>query len=214
MRIGAGFRISVVAVLLAATAFAFPALAAAPVTNVADRTVVPDGWYIAGSFTHVGGLARRDLAHIRANGTVDPAFDATFDPAPTANIRALARSGSTLFVGGSFSSIGGKTRNALAALDGSTGKATSWDAGANNASGSPRVEALTVSGSTLFVGGIFTGIGGESAGNVAALDVSTGGWLWAGFADSTVQSLAVSGSNVYLLGGFQNVNGQARHHLD
>ena len=275
MRIGAGFRIAIVVVLLAAAAFAFPALAAAPATNVADRTVVPDGqvyatarvgntiylggyfahigprtgpwvalsaataklvagwpevtggagvvttsvadgsggWYIAGSFTHVGGLARRDLAHIRANGTVDPAFDATFDLAPTANVRALAHAGSTLFVGGTFSSIGGKTRNALAALDGSTGKATSWDAGANNASGTPFVDALTVSGSALYVGGIFTGIGGESAGNVAALDVSTGGWLWAGFADSTVQSLAVSGSNVYLLGGFQNVNGQARHNL-
>jgi hypothetical protein len=171
------------------------------------------GWYIAGSFTHVGGLARRDLAHVRANGTVDPGFDASFDPAPSARIRALARSGATLFVGGTFDAIGGKTRHALAALDGATGKATNWDAGANNSSGSPQVDALAVSGSALYVGGYFTGIGGESAGNVAALNVSNAGWIWAGFADSTVQSLAVTGSTVYLLGGFLNVNGAVRHNL-
>ncbi|HMN28182.1 MAG TPA: delta-60 repeat domain-containing protein, partial [Caldilineaceae bacterium] len=33
------------------------------------------GWYIGGSFSHVGGLARNRLAHLRADGSVDPQWN-------------------------------------------------------------------------------------------------------------------------------------------
>src|SRR5262245_34330049 len=53
--------------------------------------VVPDGaggWYIAGSFTGVGGVSQRNVAHINANGTLDAAFN----PDPAGLVRALVLS--------------------------------------------------------------------------------------------------------------------------
>ena len=56
--------------------------------------------------------------------------------------------------GGDFTAIGGQACNRIAALDASTGLATSWDPNAGNA-----VYALSVSGSTVYAGGVFTNIG-------------------------------------------------------
>jgi outer membrane protein assembly factor BamB len=168
------------------------------------------GWYIGGSFTHVGGVARAGLAHVRADGTLDP----TWDPAPNGLVWALARSGSTLFVGGRFTSIGGQARTAIAALD-SSGKATNWNAGASSSDPmSPAyVRTLLLSGTTLYVGGNFTGIGGESAGNLAALDASTGGQLWTTIISGFPAALAVSGSTLYIGGNLYTVSSQPRPNL-
>lgn len=70
---------------------------------------------------------------------------------------------------GSVNSIGGKIRNKIAALDATTGEATSWNPNANNA-----VSTIVVSGSTVYTGGDFTTIGGETRNYIAALDATTG----------------------------------------
>jgi len=41
-------------------------------------------------------------------------------------------SGSTLYVGGFFTSIGGQVRTGIAALDAATGTVTDWNPSANN----------------------------------------------------------------------------------
>ena len=58
-------------------------------------------------------------------------------------------SGTTVYAGGKFDTIGGQTRHNLAALD-SLGTATSWNPNVNDI-----VAALALSGSTLYVGGSF-----------------------------------------------------------
>ena len=71
--------------------------------------------------------------------------------------------------------IGGQTRNHIAALDASTGLATAWNPGAdgrNRRNGD--VGALAVSGSTVYAGGYFTSIGGQTRNHIAALDASSG----------------------------------------
>ena len=40
-------------------------------------------------------------------------------------------SGSTVYAGGGFTSIGGQARNSIAALDATTGAATAWDPNAS-----------------------------------------------------------------------------------
>src|SRR4051794_10886299 len=78
------------------------------------HAVVSDGaggWYIGGLFTRVGNVARRNLAHVLASGSVDQ----TFAPEPDGPVDALALNGHALFAGGSFKAIGGKLRLVLAA---------------------------------------------------------------------------------------------------
>ncbi len=122
---------------------------------------------------------------------------------------ALAISGNTVYAGGDFTEIGGQPRNDIAALDASTGNATSWDPNANSS-----VYALAVSGSTVYAGGGFTQVGHDNRSHIAALDGSTGNATsWNPNANLNVYDLAVSGSTVYAGGDFTQIGGQPRNHI-
>ena len=113
-------------------------------------------------------------------------------------IGALAASDSTIIVGGRFTSIGGRSRANIAALDPTTGAATPWDPGADS-----EVETLAVSGSSIFAGGLFTTVNGQMRrAGVAALDPATGAPTpWNPDTEMAISALAVSGSKVYAAGG-------------
>ncbi len=103
---------------------------------------VPDGaggFYIGGAFGEVGGQPRKNIAHILADGSVDPAFD----PGADDTVLALAVSGSTVYAGGWFTQIGGQPRSRIAALDATTGNATSWQSNVRDYSLS-RITAIAV----------------------------------------------------------------------
>ena len=59
-----------------------------------------------------------------------------------------------MYVGGRFTSIGGQTRNGLAALDASSGAATDWNPNVPTSSPINPVDAVAVTGSALFAGGL------------------------------------------------------------
>src|SRR5581483_4829582 len=81
------------------------------------------GWYLGGAFSAVGGEPRANLAHVAADGTLDAAWTPRID----GTVSALAVAGSTVYVGGTFSTVnGGTVRHDVAAFD-STGAATSFD---------------------------------------------------------------------------------------
>jgi hypothetical protein len=166
------------------------------------------GFYVGGNFTYVDGVARRNLAHILADGTVDRSFQ----PNPNRDVRALAVSGSTVYAGGEFTSIGGQSRNYIAALDAATGAATGWNPHANSF-----VLSLAVSGSTVYAGGQFTRMGGffgQSRNYIAALDATTGAATsWNPNANSFVLTLAASGSTVYAGGQFNTIGGKSRNYI-
>ncbi|MEZ5101071.1 MAG: hypothetical protein R3C15_14995 [Thermoleophilia bacterium] len=61
-------------------------------TVVAIASDGAGGWFLGGAFSSVGGVARSNLAHVRADGVVDPAFA----PNPDGAVRALALVGGTL----------------------------------------------------------------------------------------------------------------------
>ena len=110
-------------------------------------------------------------------------------------------------MGGNFTSIGGQVRLNIAALDTTTGAATSFDPEAYGS-----VNALAVSGSTVYAGGDFATIAGQARNSVAALDATSGtATAWAPNASGAVYALAVSGSVVYVGGGFTSIGGQTRH---
>lgn len=172
------------------------------------------GWYIAGRFTSVGGAAISRLAHLNANGTVDTGWhpnpsDSSSSSSP---VSALVLSGSTLYVAGRFTSIGGQPRNRIAALNATTGQATSWDPNANGS-----VSVLAISGSTVYAGGNFTSIGGQARNELAALDTSSGdATSWdpnpqgVVFGASGIATITMSGPIVYVSGWFTSIGGQSR----
>jgi urease beta subunit len=130
-------------------------------------------------------------------------------PDDYASVNALAVSGSTVYAGGQFASIGGQSRSNIAALDASSGAALGWNPGADN-----MINALAVSGSTVFAGGNFHYIGGQGRNLVAALDAYGAATAWnPDPSGQWVNALAVSGSTIYVGGNFQTMGGQTRNNI-
>jgi predicted small secreted protein len=173
--------------------------------------VVPDGnggWYIGGNFHHVGGQARRNLAHILANGDVS-----AWAPEPNSSVGVLVLRGSVIYVGGLFSTIGGQERALVAALDAETGQVTDWNAHAEGGF----VTSIAIRGNTMYVGGGFSRMGGEPCSNLAALDLHSAaatGWRPTVLGSSPpVTAIVVDETTVYVGGGFRTVNGERRNGL-
>ena len=167
--------------------------------------------YAGGTFSSIGGQTRNRIAALDAatgNATA-------WDPNASGRIYVLAASGSTVYAGGAFHSIGGQSREALAALDAATGNATAWDPDpSDDPPFSPYVHALAVSGTTVYVGGEFRIIGGQTRYSLAALDAATGNaTAWNPYIWVDVYALAVSGPWVYAGGNFTEVGGVSRHYF-
>ncbi len=169
------------------------------------------GWYVSGFFDAIDTVKIRNLAHIRADKTVDR----TWKPNPDNSCTALLISGTTLYVGGYFNTIASQTRNYIASFDLTTGNLTTWNPNANNA-----IQAIEVSGSVVYVAGYFSAIGGQARSGLAAFTVSTGAiTTWApavvGTFSYNIRSLAIdAGANaIYIGGSFTAVNGLPRVNL-
>lgn len=177
--------------------------------------MAPDGsggWYIGGRFTQVGGEPRSNLAHILADGSVD----LDWNPGPVARsdmfaatVLSMATRGGTVYVGGSFQTIGEVPRLNLAAIDGQTGEITGWNPGADNT-----VTVLRIHQDTLYVGGGFTTIAGQPRTRIAALDLASGTAApWSIGADAAVHALAAADNLLYVGGRFSEIGGQTRNLL-
>jgi hypothetical protein len=131
-------------------------------------------------------------------------------------VNAILRVGSTVYVGGAFTHVvnrSGQTtaRNHLAAIDASTGQATSWNP---NANGTVYDLVLSPDGSRMYAVGAFTSIGSATRTRIAAFDAKTGtlsSWRAAGV-NRTVRAATTLGSTLYLGGAFTKVGGQSRAH--
>jgi trimeric autotransporter adhesin len=180
-----------------------------PKPNDKVYTVAPDGgggWFIGGTFTRVGGLDCRGVAHIRADGTMNP----DFHPQVHGEVRALARSNGRLYVGGNFLAVDGQDRRHLAAVDEATGDLLPWDPRANDI-----VHALAATGSRIFIGGAFTQLGGQPRNHAAAADGDGTVTGWDPDANAALHALAVSpdGATVYFGGWFTELGGEAQPYL-
>ncbi|MCU1372240.1 MAG: metallophosphoesterase, partial [Ilumatobacteraceae bacterium] len=165
--------------------------------------------YVGGDFTTVRSpdgatvVPRRNLAAFDlATGALVPGFQADTNGV----VRTLVASGSTLYVGGSYTSIRGVARGRLAAVDLTTGAVSPTFAADTNSN----VYSLALGPGRLYVGGSFTAIRGAARSRLAALELDTGALApYAPEPDGTVLSLAVSptGGEVYAGGSFATVGG-------
>ncbi len=163
------------------------------------------GWYFGGLFKFVQGQPRSNLAHVDAGGNLT-----SWSPNADNTVSTLVVSGSTVYVGGLFTSIGSHVRHGIAALDASTGLATSWDPNAS-APGSFGIYALAVSNGKVYAGGDFHTIGGQPRIALAQLDaVSGAATSWDPEPNGAVIALSASGNTIYAGGAFTVVGGVAR----
>ncbi|HET9250485.1 MAG TPA: FlgD immunoglobulin-like domain containing protein [Candidatus Eisenbacteria bacterium] len=130
--------------------------------------------------------------------------------ANNSGIYAMAMANGLIYVGGSFTTIGGVARSGLAAIDPATGAVTAWNPPGSNG----LIWCLVPGPGVLYAGGDFTSIGGQPRNYIAALSQETGlATAWNPGADRRVYSLVPSGSVVYAAGEFGRVGGQYRRGL-
>jgi hypothetical protein len=114
----------------------------------------------------------------------------------------------TVYAGGAFTTVQGKARKRLVALD-PTGALMSWSAGAN-----ALVTSLALDADQLYVGGNFTSIGGTSRRAAAVLGTDDGlATGWDAGLDGNVRTMALRNDVLYLGGTFENVGPRARNYL-
>jgi hypothetical protein len=90
-----------------------------PTANNTVRAIVPDGAggvYIGGDFTQLTpasgpAVTRNRIARINADGSIH-----AWNPNANSTVQALAVSGSTVYAGGAFTTIGGQARRFFAAF--------------------------------------------------------------------------------------------------
>jgi hypothetical protein len=193
----------------------------APYGRVAGRVaaVVSDGaggWFIGGHFTAVEGVTRANLAHVLADGSVSPwnpsivgeegYVEAGGLERRAAGVSALALRGSTLYVGGRFTSACGQSRRNLAAIDVATAALSDWNPDVDD-----EVRCLTLAGNTVYIGGEFRRVGDFERHHIAALSARTGAPTdWNPDAENRVRSIALDGGTVYAGGDFIAIGGQPR----
>ncbi len=161
-----------------------------PYANNTITAILADGsggYFIAGRFTSIGSAK---VAHVLANGTVDPAFQ--FRGVIEGSITQLARSGPTLVAGGRFLHVDGVFRP-LFAMDPATGALSSWAPVLPN--GDAVVQALVSTNGLLISLTRLHDIG--PARYVTAYDSQTGNVMW----QTDVGSLSVGGGAMGMSGG-------------
>ena len=192
--------------------------------NVRALAIAESSLYVGGNFTDykgVAGSANRIAKLNLTNGDLDTAFSppASNGFSGTSYVRALAISGSSLYVGGYFTAYKGVARSAnrIAKLDLTNGDLdTNFSRPETNGFNND-VAALAIAGSNLYVGGEFQTYYGVAhlVNRIAKIDLTTGAVdttfsppTATGF-NGEVRVLAVAGSSLYVGGNFTAYRGVA-----
>lgn len=136
------------------------------------KIAIPDengGWYIGGKFTKIDGINRIGLAHIFADGQFDNGFDLHLN----GEITSLLQNGDELFLSGSFTVVAGKTVPYLAIYNLKSKTVKDW----STKLAGP-IKAMTITSSTLIIGGHFSKQDVEVQGGAAMVNTSSGSLLY------------------------------------
>lgn len=180
-----------------------------PSPNSSVAALATDGRvvYAGGTFSMVGGQSRYAVAALDTiTGTPTPwSVGVARASLGTGDVEAIAIDGNTVYLGGLFAWVGTNARTNLAAVDATTGIATSWNPGTG---GGDIVLSLAVANGTVYVGGNLVGVGGLTRNGIAAVDEASGNVLgWAPEAWGSVNEIVVQGASVFVGGAFFSVDG-------
>jgi len=174
----------------------------------------PDGKVIiGGAFDDVNGVAKRCLARLHRDGSLDLTWNLDVD----GRVVALALEGNNLYIGGFFDKVGGLSRRGLAKVSTIGGGEVDLEwipFGSGDVVGG--VDAIVVSGGDVFVGGNFNAIGGATRINLAKLSSQGTGLAdqnWQADCPGGVNALSLQSSNLFVGGTFDSIGGTMRSSL-
>lgn len=176
-------------------------------TAIYDIEVDGDQVVIGGSFTMIGGAARKHVAVIdRATGQAME-FGTDFDSQFSTYVDEIALGSGQIAAGGKFQLVGTSSRTRCAAIDLETGALLPWNPAPNSF-----VRKFHSIGDTLYVGGAYTEIAGVTQKYLAAFDLATMEFIPefnAGFLTHTgwVSGLDDYGDTLFASGEFQQLTG-------
>ena len=158
--------------------------------------------YIGGEFTSLspaGGGASVTRNHAAA---IDMTTGAVLPWNPNVNgvVYTMLASGSNIYVGGSFTSVGGSTHKNIAEVNATSGAVVT--AFTNNSKPNKAVRALVIANGNLYMGGAFT----TPRPYMAELNATTNTYIptWQPVVDAEVRALATDTSQTRIVeGGFQ-----------
>jgi hypothetical protein len=131
--------------------------------------------YVGGIFTEAGGALANYVARFDTVTQTWTSLGSGADNGVNSYVQVLAVFDGNVYVGGSFTQAGGAEANRVARFDTVTQTWSSLGIGlANGVNGS--VSELAVSGSDMYVGGVFTQAGQAKANRVARFNTVTQSW--------------------------------------
>jgi uncharacterized delta-60 repeat protein len=127
----------------------------------------PDGKIlVGGTFTNLGGLSRKNIGRLNADGTVDAAFN----PGANASVSAMVvQPDGKILVGGGFTTLGGQTRNRLGRLNSDGTLDSTFNTGTGINGTNVNCMVLQPDGKIL-IGSAFTSVSGQGRTNIARLN--------------------------------------------
>jgi hypothetical protein len=166
---------------------------------------LPSGAVIlGGNFAKAEGAYRPGLLRLQADGTIDTLFQPPRFAEGNASGAVLAVTASedetTLYVGGSFTQVGGVAQARLARLDATSG---ALDASWAPAIPSGQGRAIAVDGDDVFIGGTFASVAGSARANFARLTAAgTFAPQATGGTNGAVDRIVLTADAAYLAGDF------------
>jgi hypothetical protein len=176
--------------------------------------------YAGGAFSSVstpagvspgGTFARSNIVAFNASTGV---ISTSFAPSVNGEVWALASNGTSLWIGGTFTSVNGVARRGLAKLNPTTGAV---DTAFNANFGSGKVTELALVGGRLLAGGTFPGklraVNPNTGANTGYLNLSISGSVTSNAGPVEVYRFAVNpaGTRLVAVGNFTSVAGQTRY---
>ena len=184
-------------------------------SGVHNMIISNDTLFFSGDFTGVGGQSARSAAAIDLPSASPLDWTVITDRGTT---KAISKHHDKLFVGGQYHTIGGVLRRGFIALDATSGQLDEWSENNTiNVAGGP-IRAMGLRNDTLYIGGSFTSVNGESRNNFAMYDMVNNELIDVnldavnGFS-SSVHAIAVRNDTVFIGGTFQFLGGEPRTRL-
>ena len=179
--------------------------------NVNAAVELPDGSLVfGGDFTTYRGRVANRIAKIDSSGNLD----LTFNPQTGANgassvVTTLKIYGSSIFVGGYFTTMKGANAARIAKIDFNGNVDLTFNP-SNTTSANNVIHSIAIVGSDLYIGGDFTQYRGATANRIARVDADTGvmnGSFSTAGTDRAIYSVLYSGGALYIGGFFSTYSG-------